>query len=186
MVRIKSIWLLVFVWGGVCCSAQGLTFTRPDRIDTVTVDGYFIAYSEIVKQRPGTYLIDRMRGCHFLMRNVYEESAGKKNYDRIFELDRKQNAVFLPGYGGNFSTLNSHFFRGALGGMKADKAHYPSKADYSFKDKDYLYKCTPMKVRCLRFLMIERELIHFIAFDQYTFDLDKVPVYILQEVIAAE
>lgn len=186
MVRIKTIWLLVFVWGGVCCSAQRLTFTRPDKIDTVTVDGYFIAYSEIVKHRPGTYLIDRMRGCHFLMRNVYEESAGKKNYDRIRELSRKQNAVFLPGYGDEIFVLNSLFFDGTLSGMTAVKAFYPNEADYSFKDKDYLYKCTPMKVRCLRFLMIERELIHFIAFEQYTFDLDKVPVYILQEIIAAE
>lgn len=170
----KTILFVITVCFASICCAQDRT------IDTVAVDGYLVTFAE--KKTP-RHAIDQIRGYFFFTENPCGGRPEKMQYEDLFQLDRRQNAVFLLGYGGNFVVFNSLFFHGAMSGMIAPKSFYPSVDDYSFKDKKYRIKCTPMRVRALRLWMVERELIRFIAFDQYTFKSDKVPVYIIQGMI---
>ena len=115
--------------------------------------------------------------------NKYEQCK-KKEYKTLHQIDRKQNAIFLFQHGDDcFSTLNALFFNNKLNALNLNKTLYQSAKNYTFKDKKYLYKCTPIKVKCLRVFLSEKELIHFIAFNQYTFNFDNIPVYIIQEII---
>jgi hypothetical protein len=173
---LKTILISIFtiIFSDNICVAQSY------KIDTVIVDGYLVTYIERKEKKAQT---DLTRGYFFFMGNLYDSCKKKKKSETLFEIDRKQNAIFLLEYGGSFFTLNALFFNGSLNAMKLNETNYPTEVNYSFKDKKYFYQCTPIRVKCLRVNMSEKVLFHFIAFDQYTFNIDKIPVYIVQETV---
>ena len=177
----KVIFFLAFA------SSVNLSFGQKNNLDTITVEGNLVTYisktdlKESYNKTKTT--IDITIGYFLFTLNKYEQCK-KKEYKTLHQIDRKQNAIFLFQHGDDcFSTLNALFFNNKLNALNLNKTLYQSAKNYTFKDKKYLYKCTPIKVKCLRVFLSEKELIHFIAFNQYTFNFDNIPVYIIQEII---
>jgi hypothetical protein len=179
MNNLKNIFFFVYI----LILGDKFIFAQDYKVDTVNVDGYLVTY---INKKDRKSQIDRTRGYFFFTRNQYDFCQMKRKSEKLFEIDRKQNAIFLLEYGGSFLTLNSFFFNGSLTAMKLNETHYPTKKKYSFKDRKYLYRFQALSVKCLKVTMSEKELIHFIPYNQYTFNLDKIPVYIIQEVVKNE
>ena len=172
--------VLIFVFAINFCFSQNF------KMDTVIIEGQIITYIEksVLKtnRNKNKIVFDYIRGNFFFVDN--ESINCKKNkFENLFQIDRKQNALFYLKYTVGFSHLNSLFFNKQLNALTLNKELYPNNTNYSFKDKKYIYKCTKVKVKCLRVFMSQKELIHFIPYEQYNFNFDKVPVYILQEII---
>jgi hypothetical protein len=154
-------------------------YTQNYNSDTVIVEGFLITYVEKNSQKS---FIDLTNGQIFLFYNSISNKKKPKSKS-FFEMDKKQNAIFLFENGGNFLTLNTLFFNKSLKALNLNKENFPNYTNYNFKDKKYYYKFTFVKIKCIRIFMYEKDLIHFTAFDQYHFDLDCIPVYIIQEIL---
>jgi hypothetical protein len=67
-------------------------------VDAVNVDGYLITY---VGKNIDKSNIDVIRGYYFIAGNLYDNCRKKKKLETLFDIDKKQNAIFLLDYGSN-------------------------------------------------------------------------------------
>lgn len=156
-------------------------------IDTIVVDGVLITLTnrcDFKVSNKNAIPMDIVNGYYFFVKNNFNGDQ-KSKYESLFSLDKNQNAIFIFENEGvkSFSTLNAYFFNDTLKAAQLGKSLFATNKSYSYKDKKYFYKCVPIRIKCLSFSMSEKELIHFIPFEQYNFNYDKIQVNIVQQIV---
>lgn len=171
----KSLIFLIIL----CCYSK---ISYSQKVDTVYITGYFISYAtkqSLNNSKKQTDII-----WNYIFINEGNDSMIlKPKFKDINSIKYNRDSLFLICGGGDFVSLNELYFKNKITHTKYNSLFFPNKDSFTYKDKKYLYKATLVKVRCLKILLTEPQLINIIPFEYYHFHNNQIPVFIIDEMV---
>lgn len=167
-------YLLFFLFNVNYCIAQ--TYD----IDTVVIERTLITITDkhdLKTKHP----IDIIRGFYFIEQTESEKHK-KIETLKLETLKRSQNSIYFLANSTDFYEINYLFFKKNLKCKDITNIIYPTLNNWTYRDKQWLYYSKTVRIKCLKIYMEKTELKYFISLDQYKFNTEKTPVYIVEEI----